>query len=93
MVKKNVDFVESLLFLFERKEVFLMSKRRMYEVSNSFHGTKCRTSFSPKKRNEIELKALAGKATSRELSAMRRCKKRLCGVKGCCCSNGWGERR
>lgn len=66
---------------------------QMHTYRNSFHNSSAKSTYSP---TELDRAYEMGKqygATTDAYRAGLRLKKKLCGIKGCTCSNWYGERK
>jgi hypothetical protein len=61
-------------------------------LSNSFHETSYRTRYTREELHRIDDRIQAGHADEAEKALLRRIRRALCGIAGCTCGDGLGER-
>jgi hypothetical protein len=64
----------------------------MTTLSNSCHNTSCRTRYTRDELASMTYREFAGDASKSEKALLRKIRGKLCGIEGCTCGNGIGER-
>lgn len=66
---------------------------KLHTYTNNFHGTTARSKYSPEELYTEYVRACAsGDTTHPAYKAVQRLRRKLCGIKGCECSDWKGER-